>query len=66
MSEQPVHEWRFYLEDMIDFAKNVIYCHQQPSNSRLSGYSNDMLRSIIQDDVPALLLMLESLRAIYR
>lgn len=30
------------------------------------GIDNDMLWSIIQDDVPALLLLLESLRGVYR
>ncbi len=117
MSERPVREWRFYVDDMIDFAQKVIAYTDGLSQERfvasglnydatirnleligeaathipdevraahpeipwrmiiatrnrvIHGYlgiDNDMLWSIIQDDAPALLLLLESLRGVYR
>ena len=43
MSERPVREWRFYLDDMMDFAQKVIACTDGLNQERFvaSGLNYD-------------------------
>ncbi len=117
MSDAPTREWRFYIDDMVDFAHKVLAysngldqatfvasglnfdatlrnleligeaathipdtvraAHGEipwrmiiaTRNRLIHGYlgiDNDTLWSIIRDDIPALLPLLESLRKVYQ
>ncbi len=55
MSDVASREWRFYLDDMIQFAEKVI--------AYTDGIDNDTLWSIIRDDIRPLLDKLVVLKA---
>jgi uncharacterized protein with HEPN domain len=65
MSDASQREWRFYLDDMIDFAGKVLAYTDGLDQAGFvaSGLTyDDTLWSIIQDDVPELLPFLQTLK----
>lgn len=65
MSDDFQREWHFYLNDMIEFAEKVLtYTKGLDQAGFLENELtyDDTLWSIIQDDVPELLPVLEALR----
>jgi uncharacterized protein with HEPN domain len=57
LSDERGRPWRFYLDDMIGFATRNRLIHGY------LGLDDDVLWSIIQDDVPALLVEPRALTA---
>lgn len=57
MSKSGRREWRFYLDDMIEFAENML---DYTRGLERADFAAD---KIIRDDVPELLPLLKALRA---
>ena len=68
-NKRPEREWRFYLDDMMDFAQRVLdYTDGLDKSTFIAdrrtydATSRNTVWSIIQDDVPDLLKKLEQIQ----
>jgi uncharacterized protein with HEPN domain len=55
MSDGSQREWRFYLDDMIEAARNRLI-------HGYLGIDQDIIWSMVQDDIPELLKLLQAMK----